>query len=102
MSVFVPVLAVLLAGAFAAYHRLRLATWVAITACVLLACWLLGASHVAIGVLAGLLAVIATALLVPTIRKPLITAPLLSFYTKLLPPLSATERTALEAGTVGF
>jgi len=102
MSVLVPVLAFLLAGAFAAYHRLRLAAWVAITACALVACWLLGASHLATGLLAGLLVVLALALLVPAIRKPLITAPLLSFYTKLLPPLSDTERTALEAGTVGF
>ena len=35
MSVLVPVLVFVLASAFAAYHRLRLATWVAITACVL-------------------------------------------------------------------
>jgi acyl-CoA dehydrogenase len=102
MSVLVPVLAFLLASAFAAYHRLRLATWVAITACALLACWLLGASHVATAGLAGLLAILALVLLVPAIRRPLITAPLLTFYTKLLPPLSDTERTALEAGTVGF
>ena len=32
----------------------------------------------------------------------MITTPLLKFYTKILPPLSDTERTALEAGTVGF
>lgn len=102
MSVLVPVLAFLIAGAFAAYHRLRLATWVAITASALLACWLLGASHAATLVMAGVLALVALPLLVPAIRKPLVTAPLLSFYTKLLPPLSDTERTALEAGTVGF
>src|SRR3546814_14758178 len=35
-------------------------------------------------------------------RRSRITAPLLRFYTRSLPPLSATERTALEAGTVGF
>ena len=35
-------------------------------------------------------------------RKARITTPLLHFYTKILPPLSDTERTALEAGTVGF
>ena len=44
MSAVVPFLAVLLAGLFAAYHRLRLATWLAISAVLLLACWLLGAS----------------------------------------------------------
>ena len=32
----------------------------------------------------------------------MITTPLLGFYTKILPPLSDTEKTALEAGTVGF
>ncbi len=41
-------------------------------------------------------------LLIPPLRKRLITASLLKFYTKLLPPLSDTERTALESGTVGF
>jgi acyl-CoA dehydrogenase len=102
MSVLLPFLVFLLATAFAAYHRLRLAVWVALTACGLLACWLLGASQVATLVAAGVLALVALPLLVPAIRKPLITAPLLKFYTRLLPPLSDTERTALEAGTVGF
>ena len=102
MSIALPFLALLLAGAFAAYHRLRLALWVAIAASLLVACWLFGASHVAVAVAALLVAVIAVPLLVPTLRKPWITAPLLTFYTKILPPLSDTERTALESGTVGF
>src|SRR5204863_293815 len=34
--------------------------------------------------------------------QKLVTAPLLRFYTRILPPLSDTERVALEAGTVGF
>ena len=40
-SIVAPFLAFLLAGAFAAYHRLRLAYWAAITATLLVACWLL-------------------------------------------------------------
>ena len=36
--------------------------------------------------------------MIPAIRLPFITKPLLGFYTKILPPLSETERTALEAG----
>ncbi len=100
MSVAVPFLAFLLAGAFAAYHRLRLAAWAAMTACLLLACWLLGASAIAAGVAALVVALVAVPLLVPGIRKPYITAPLLKFYTKILPPLSETERTAIESGTV--
>ena len=102
MSVIVPLLVFLAAGAFAAYHRLRLAVWAALTATLLVGCWLLGAHLVATIAMAALVALIALPLLIPQIRKPLITTPLLGFYTKLLPPLSDTERTALEAGTVGF
>lgn len=102
MSVALPFIAFLFAGAFAAYHRLRLAVWAALTASLLVACWLLGANATATIVAGVFVAVIAVPLLLPQIRKPFITAPLLKFYTKLLPPLSETERTALESGTVGF
>lgn len=102
MSIAIPFLAFLLIGAIAAYHRLRLPVWAALTATALVACWLLGANPTATVVAAVLVAVIALPLLIPAIRLPLITKPLLGFYTKILPPLSETERTALEAGTVGF
>lgn len=102
MSIAIPFVALLLAGAVAAYHRWRLATWVAVSAALLVACGLLGASATAMIVAAVLLALVALPLLIPTIRKPFITAPLLKFYTRILPPLSDTERTALESGTVGF
>ncbi len=102
MSIAIPFIALLLVSAVAAYHRWRLAVWAAVTATVLVACWLLGANAVAT-VLAGLLAAaVAVPLLVPQIRLPLITKPLLGFYTRILPPLTETERVALEAGTVGF
>ena len=102
MAIVLPFLSVLLAGAIAAYHRWRLASWVALSAALLVACALLGASGAATFTAAVLLALVAVPLLVPAIRKPLVTAPLLKFYTRILPPLSDTERTALEAGTVGF
>ncbi|HEY5972665.1 MAG TPA: acyl-CoA dehydrogenase [Pseudoxanthomonas sp.] len=102
MSIAAPFLAFLLAGAFAAYHRLRLAYWAAITATLLVACWLLGANHTATIVAAVIVALISVPLLIPGIRKSLITAPLLTFYRKILPPLSQTERIALESGSVGF
>lgn len=102
MSIAAPFLVLLLVGAFAAYHRMRLATWTALTAVALVAAWLLGAHPVATIVAAVITALIAVPLLVPAIRLPAITAPLLGFYTKILPPLSETERVALEAGTVGF
>ncbi|MGN6112882.1 MAG: acyl-CoA dehydrogenase, partial [Luteimonas sp.] len=102
MAILLPFLSVLLAGAIAAYHRWRLAAWVALAAAALVACALLGASGAATLTAAVLLALVAVPLLVPAIRKPLVTAPLLKFYTRILPPLSDTERTALESGTVGF
>ena len=48
MSILLPFLAFLVVGAFAAYHRLRLAYWAAITATLLVACWLLGANQAAV------------------------------------------------------
>jgi acyl-CoA dehydrogenase len=68
----------------------------------LVACALLGTNAIATIVAAVLLALIAVPLLLPQIRLSAITAPLLAFYAKILPPLSETERVALEAGTVGF
>ena len=47
MSIVIPFLAFLLVGAFAAYHRLRLAYWAAITATLLVGCWLLGTNPTA-------------------------------------------------------
>ena len=102
MSLALPFLFVLLGGAFVAYHRLRLPIWVAASAALLVACWLFGANHVAVGIAAVLLVLVSLPLLLPGVRKHWITAPLLGFYTRILPPLSDTERTALESGTVGF
>ena len=102
MSIAVPFLVFLLVGAFSAYHRLRLPVWAALTAVALVACWLLGANGVATAVAGIIAALIAVPLLLPQIRLPFISTPLLRFYTKILPPLSETERSAIEAGTVGF
>ncbi len=102
MSIAIPFLAFLLAGAVASYHRLRLAVWAALTATLLVACWLLGANPTATLIAAMIVALIAIPLLIPQLRKPFITAPLLKFYRQILPPLSQTERIALESGTVGF
>lgn len=102
MSIIAPFLVLLLAGAFAAYHRMRLAVWAALSATLLVACWLLGANYVATIVAAVVLAVVAMPLLLPFVRKPLLTAPMLKVFRKVLPPLSQTERIALETGSVGF
>ena len=102
MSFVLPFVVIFAAGAFAAYHRLRLAVWAALTVTLLVACWLLGAHPAATAIAAALVALVAVPLLVPAIRKPLLTAPALGFLRKALPPLSQTEKIALETGSVGF
>ena len=102
MSFIAPFLILLLVGFASAYHRLSLLVWTLLSTAALAACLVLEANTTAVIVAAVLLALVALPLLIPAIRLPLITRPLLKFYTKILPPLSETERTALEAGTVGF
>ena len=102
MNVSIPFLALVLVTAIAAYHRWSLAVFAAIAGSALLACGLLGADKLATLIAVALLALVVLPLLITPIRQRWITAPLLSFYTKILPPLSDTERVALETGTVGF
>ncbi len=102
MSIAAPFLVLLILGGIAAYHRWRLAPWVALSAAGLVACWLLDANATATIVAAVLLALVAIPLLVTPLRQALITRPLFAIFKKILPPLSETERVALEAGTVGF
>ena len=102
MILLIPFLAMLFVASIAAYHRWSLAVFAAIAATALVACGLLGASKIGTLSAAALLALVVLPLLLTPIRKRWITAPLLSFYTKILPPLSETERVALETGTVGF
>ncbi|KFN50949.1 acyl-CoA dehydrogenase [Arenimonas composti] len=102
MSLLAPFLVLLLAVLVTAYHRLSLAVFTAIAATGLVAAGLAGANLTATIVAGVLLAVIALPLLITPLRQALITKQALRFYTKILPPLSATEKTALEAGTVGF
>jgi len=102
MSVLIPFLALVLVVGIAAYHRWSLAVFAAAAGSTLVACGLLGASMTATIVAAVLLALVVLPLLLTPVRQRWITAPLLSFYSKILPPLSDTEKVALEAGTVGF
>ena len=102
MSVAIPVMALLLISGIVAYHRMRMTVWTIASAIALAACWFLGASHVATLVAAVLAALVALPVLLPFIRKPLLSGPLLKVFRKVLPPLSQTERIALETGSVGF
>lgn len=102
MSVAIPFLALLLISGIVAYHRMRMAVWAVASAIALAACWFLGASHIATLVAAVIAALVALPVLLPFIRKPLLSGPLLKVFRKVLPPLSQTERIALETGSVGF
>ena len=55
-----------------------------------------------IDALAAVVALVAVPLVVPPIRRVLIARPLLRRFRKVMPPMSDTEREALEAGTVGW
>ncbi|PRH83070.1 acyl-CoA dehydrogenase [Arenimonas caeni] len=102
MSILAPFIVLLLAVLLSAYHRWRLAVFAAIAATGLVACGLAGANLTATIVAAALLAVTTLPLLVTPLRQAVITRTLLRIYTKMLPKLSDTEKTALDAGTVGF
>ncbi|MFY8061041.1 MAG: acyl-CoA dehydrogenase, partial [Arenimonas sp.] len=88
MSILAPWLALILVIAFVSYHRFSLAVFAAIGGSALVACALLGASSVSVIAAAVVLALIVLPLLITPIRQRFITAPLLGFYSKILPPLS--------------
>jgi acyl-CoA dehydrogenase len=89
-----------------AFVRARLAVWTVAAAAALGACqWAAAAAGApwrpgAVGAAWGLLAAAALALNLPALRRALLVAPLAAVFRGKLPPLSRTEREALEAGTV--
>ena len=88
---------------FLAYRRLSLLAFTATFTVLLIAYTLLGASSAPAGIWKGFLWVLLAGLWllnVRPLRKSLITRPFMKAYLKLLPPMSQTEREALEAGTV--
>ncbi|MBK9495206.1 MAG: Acyl-coenzyme A dehydrogenase [Alphaproteobacteria bacterium ADurb.BinA280] len=102
MSIVLPFLSLLAAGLIAAYLRTSLRVWAAISIAGLAIAVLLHASLIATTIATLLYAVVALPLLHAPTRRHKLSAPLLKIYTKMLPQLSDTEKTALEAGTVGW
>jgi acyl-CoA dehydrogenase len=102
MSIALPFLVLLLITGIAAYHRFSLVIFTAIAAVALVAVGMFGGHFIATVVCGAALAMFTLPLLLTPFRQQFITKPLLGFYTKILPPLSPTEKVALEAGTVGF
>lgn len=83
-----------------AYRQASLITATAVTAVVLAVCTLTSTGWVLSLLLWLVFAAIVLPLNVAAIRKPYITRPILDVFRKVLPTLSATERTALDAGSV--
>ena len=94
MSILLPFLALLIAGMIAAYFRMSLKSWVALSVAGLVLALVFKASVAASVIAALLLALVAVPLLHTDLRRSRITAPLLKIYTKMLPTLSETEQTA--------
>ena len=59
-----------------------------------------GETAVIANILIGFVIVVAVLLLVAPLRRSLVSNPLLAWYARILPPMSQTEREAIDAGTV--
>nr|WP_314565264.1 acyl-CoA dehydrogenase [uncultured Pseudomonas sp.] len=70
-----------------AVYLLAMGAWSHAPGWLLLICWVL-------------IAVVAVPLLLPDLRRQYFTKPLFSWFQKVLPPMSETERDAIDAGTV--
>jgi acyl-CoA dehydrogenase len=75
--------------------------WAAGIAAAIAAAWVLHALPLALTLLLAIgYVVLAIPLAVPSLRRKLVSDGVLSLYRKVLPPMSQTEREAIEAGTV--
>ena len=101
MYVLLTLLAALLATVACAYHRSNLATWSMTTLLVTLIVGRWAHTPVTSVLLVAIDLIIAIPLLIPSVRRS-ISARLLKMFAKVTPKLSDTEKTALEAGTIGF
>ncbi len=100
---WLPFLALLIVSLTCAYVRAGLRIWTIVGLVAAIGIGVLAGSHwLAIAIPTAIFALIAIPLNIPDFRQRQITAPLLKVYQKITPQISDTERTALEAGTVGF
>ncbi|MEN8171219.1 MAG: acyl-CoA dehydrogenase [Pseudomonadota bacterium] len=85
-----------------AYHRAPLWGWSAVSLSALLALVVVNVAHPASLIVLALGAVVVVLLNTGRLRRRLFTAPLWRMMKHQMPPISKTEREALEAGTVGW
>ncbi len=97
------ILCLLAISLVAAYHGWKLLHWTLGVVVVLAGFgFFTSVSTTAVAVLSIIFAVVAIPLNFKPLRRQRMTAPFLAIYRKMLPTLSDTEQTALEAGTVGW
>lgn len=95
------VLAVALVALGLAYRNASGVAWIVTATLALVVAWFTHALPYALTlVLAVVGVIVALPLVVPTLRRSLISDGVLRLYRRIMPPMSQTEREALEAGTV--
>ena len=94
-------LLVVLIGWLLAYFRAWLWLWTVAAYAILWCIAPLGGGFAGLPVW-GVAVTVALILNLPLLRRPILARPLLKLFKQMLPPLSDTEREALEAGTVGW
>ncbi len=90
--------AILSAAGALAYWRAPLPVWTGAAIAAWIAALVYGAPGVVLGM--GLLVVLLLQLSLLSLRRAALSAPLLKLFRRIMPAMSATEREALEAGTV--
>ncbi|MGH8600688.1 MAG: acyl-CoA dehydrogenase family protein, partial [Burkholderiales bacterium] len=103
MNTIVIIVCALIVSLTCAYFRSRLWLWTLATLVTILVVGFGLQAFTPMWVLLGIFVVlVALPLNVRPLRRALLAAPLLNMFRRVLPKLSETEQTALDAGTVGF
>ena len=103
MGMAIAVVGWALIGGVCAYRRTTLRTWLLLSWAWWAVCW--GTNQLALipfVTTLGFWAVVTVGIGIPKVRQQILSKPLMGVYRKMLPPLSQTERIALESGSVGF
>ncbi|MCD6047494.1 MAG: fadE [Gammaproteobacteria bacterium] len=86
---------------FCAYKRFTFPTWASIIGIALALCSYLQAFSIFVQIICWVVYLALTLLFgIPSIRHQFLTKPVLGFFRRVLPPMSSTEREAIEAGDV--
>ncbi len=103
MNSTIPFLVLLLGTVVVAHLRLGLLAWTLLAGLGLAASTAFAGAHpIALGIAWGVFALVAIPFNLGPLRRAIFSGPFLKLYQRITPQLSETEKTALEAGTVGW